>query len=67
MATIQDLQRAYADELEIFDEEEEDRFEKIKMYTIFNGTKLGYLLIFVQSQGKREGCTKKEADSRRYG
>ncbi|KAN0110193.1 Mitochondrial ribosomal subunit S27 domain containing protein [Hyaloscypha variabilis] len=31
MATIQDLQRVYADELEIYDEEEEDRFEKIKI------------------------------------
>jgi len=31
MATIQDLQRVYADELDIYDEEEEDRFEKIKM------------------------------------
>jgi small subunit ribosomal protein S33 len=32
MATIQDLQRAYADlPFEIYDEKEEDRFEKIKM------------------------------------
>jgi hypothetical protein len=31
MGTIQDLQRVYTDELDIFDEEEEDRFEKIKM------------------------------------
>jgi small subunit ribosomal protein S33 len=31
MLTIQDLQNAYKDELEIFDDEEEDRFEKIKM------------------------------------
>jgi len=31
MGTIQDLQKAYADDLEIYDEDEEDRFEKIKM------------------------------------
>jgi hypothetical protein len=31
IGTIQDLQRVYTDELDIFDEEEEDRFEKIKM------------------------------------
>lgn len=31
MATIQDLQRLYAEHLEIMDEDEEDRFEKIKM------------------------------------
>jgi small subunit ribosomal protein S33 len=31
MLTIKDLQIAYKDELEIFDDEEEDRFEKIKM------------------------------------
>jgi small subunit ribosomal protein S33 len=31
MLTIKDLQNAYKDELEIFDDEEEDRFEKIKM------------------------------------
>ncbi|PMD13862.1 hypothetical protein NA56DRAFT_651330 [Hyaloscypha hepaticicola] len=31
MLTIKDLQNAYKDELEIFDDEEEDRFEKIKI------------------------------------
>jgi hypothetical protein len=32
MATIQDLQRLYAPDFEIFNEDEEDRIEKIKMY-----------------------------------
>jgi small subunit ribosomal protein S33 len=31
MLTIKDLQNAYANELDVFDDEEEDRFEKIKM------------------------------------
>jgi len=31
------------------------------------GNQVRIMLIFVQSQGKRERCTKEEADSRRYG
>lgn len=32
MATIKDLQKAYKEELDIFDDEEEERFEQLKMY-----------------------------------
>lgn len=32
MATFKDLQKAYGDQYENFDEEQEDRLEKIKMY-----------------------------------
>jgi hypothetical protein len=66
MATIQDLQRVYTDELDIFDEEEEDRFEKIKMYALMEAMESGYVLMAIQSQSKRERCTKEKADGRRY-
>ena len=67
MATIQDLQRLYKGELDIVDEEEEDRLEKIKMHVSIQEMLLEHLLIVLQSQSKRERCTEEETDSRRYG
>jgi hypothetical protein len=32
MATFKDLQKIYGDQFETFDEEQEERLEKIKMY-----------------------------------
>jgi hypothetical protein len=44
MATFQDLQKAYPD-WETFDEEQEDRIEKLKLYVTLATWRIVHLLI----------------------
>jgi len=47
MATVQDLMKAYAPDFVTYDEEQEDRLEKIKMYAPFDALHVGHLLTSV--------------------
>jgi small subunit ribosomal protein S33 len=61
MATIQDLMKAYEPMgLEVFDEDEEERFEKIKMYAAFLVLGFAYMPTVISLKARGKGAPKKK-------
>jgi hypothetical protein len=65
VSTVLDLMKAYPD-LDMINEAEEDRLEKIRM-CVLKTADIEFSLITIQCQSQRKGCSQEAADKRGYG